>query len=76
MKPSTEARVVVKTHRKKVVIGVTLFSFLALAAGVVWTARSGMFTPEQALLLLVALFGLYFGFGILFVVYRLVNRLD
>jgi hypothetical protein len=55
---------------------VTLLPYLGLASGVVWAARSGIFTPEQALLLLVALFGLYVGFGILIVVYRLINKLD
>lgn len=76
MERSDEKSGVVKTHRKKVVIGVTLLSYLGLASGVVWAARSGIFTPEQALLLLVALFGLYVGFGILIVVYRLINKLD
>jgi hypothetical protein len=30
----------------------------------------------MALLMLVALFGLYFGFGVLIVVYRFVSKLD
>ncbi|MFT7653066.1 MAG: xanthosine utilization system XapX-like protein [Limisphaerales bacterium] len=76
MKRSNEAPGIIRTHRKKIVIGVTLLSYLGLAAGVVWAARSGLFTPEQALLLLVGLFGLYIGFGILIVVYRLINKLD
>jgi hypothetical protein len=57
-------------------LALVIVSYLALATGVVFVARSGFLTPEQAALTLVALFGLYFGFGVLILIYRLINRLD
>lgn len=42
---------------------------------VIVLARRGVISPQLALLLLVALTGLFFGFGVLVAVYRLVTTL-
>ncbi|NKB99451.1 MAG: hypothetical protein GKR90_13280 [Pseudomonadales bacterium] len=66
-----------ETKRKRIIpLVLVVGSYLALAATVVFIARSGGLTPEEALLSLVGLFGLYVGFGILIVVYRLINKLE
>lgn len=66
-----------ETKRKRIVpLVLVVGSYLALAATVVYIARSGVLTPEEALLTLVCLFGLYVGFGVLIVVYRLINKLE
>jgi hypothetical protein len=50
-------------------------TFVALAAAVVVTSRFGLISYQLALLMLVALFGLYLGFGVLIAVYRFTSRL-
>jgi NADH:ubiquinone oxidoreductase subunit K len=62
---------------KRVLIGLgVLGSFLSLVLGIITLARSQMVTPQIATLMFVALVGLYVGFGILIIVYRLINQLD
>lgn len=51
-------------------------SFLGIVGVIVYLAASGVVTPQMGLLLGVALFGCYVGFGILIAVYRLINKLD
>ncbi|MGI9329991.1 MAG: hypothetical protein ACR2QB_04685 [Gammaproteobacteria bacterium] len=51
-------------------------SFSGLVALVFGLAIYRVVTPQMALLMLIGLAGLYIGFGILFLVYRLVDRLD
>ena len=63
------------TRRTLIGLGV-LGSFLSLVFGVVTLARTQTVTPQIATLMFVALIGLYFGFGILIIVYRLINKLD
>jgi hypothetical protein len=62
-----------KTLRIAAAIGL---SFMGLIAGVILLLLRHIVTFEMALLMLVALFGLYFGFGVLIVVYRFVSKLD
>ena len=62
---------------KRTLIGVgVLGSFLGFVFGIVTLARTQTVTPQIATLMFVALIGLYVGFGILIIVYRLINRLD
>ncbi len=63
------------TRRTLIGLGV-LGSFLSLVFGIVTLARTQTVTPQIATLMFVALIGLYFGFGVLIIVYRLINRLD
>jgi hypothetical protein len=51
------------------------FSFIALVFGVIVLLGKHIVTFQMALLMLVALFGLYLGFGVLIAVYRFTDRL-
>ena len=51
-------------------------SFTGLVALVFGLAVYRVVTPQMALLMLIGLAGLYIGFGILFLVHRIVDRLD
>ena len=51
-------------------------SFAAILAVVGWLAARQIVTPQMAVLLGVATFGLYVGFGILIAVFRMINRLE
>lgn len=51
-------------------------SLLAFIALVLYLAVGKVITPQMALLMLVALFGLYVGFGVLIAVYRFMSKLE
>jgi hypothetical protein len=51
-------------------------SFIALAVTIMLLSDMGVVTFQMALLMLVALFGLYLGFGILIAVYRFISKLE
>jgi hypothetical protein len=51
-------------------------SFTALAAGVIVLMVRRIVSFQMALLMLVALLALYFGFGVLIAVYRFVGKLE
>jgi hypothetical protein len=51
-------------------------SFVALAATIIFSAASGVISHTVAKLMLVALAGLYLGFGFLIAVYLLMRKLD
>lgn len=51
-------------------------SFFGLVGLIVYLAASRTVSPQLALLMLTALAGLYIGFGILMLVYRLIHKLD
>ena len=51
-------------------------SFTLLVIVIIVLMIKQLITFELAILMMVALVGLYFGFGILIVVYQLVKRLD
>lgn len=50
-------------------------SFVGLAATIIFLSRTGIITVVLAKLMLVALLGMYVGFGFLIAVYRLIGRL-
>ena len=51
-------------------------SFVALAVAIIVSARAQVITFTVAKLMLVALVGLYFGFGFLIGVYQLLRKLE
>lgn len=51
-------------------------SFVGLVGMIIFLLVNKIVSSTMALLMLVALFGLYFGFGILIAVYRFVGKLD
>ncbi len=57
-------------------VGLTIFSFLGWVALIFYFALSEVFSLQESGLMLVALFALYIGIGILILVYRLINKLD
>ena len=59
----------------KIFLGVA-GSFLGFCAIIFFLLARRVVGPEVALLMLVALFALYVGFGFLIFVYRLINKLE
>lgn len=51
-------------------------SFIGFVAGIIYLSATQIVTPTQGKLMLVALLGLYVGFGVLIAVYRLMRNLD
>ncbi len=64
-----------RNRRLKVVVGVAS-SFIGLAATIVLLLESEVIGSAMAKLMLVALLGIYVGFGFLIAVYRLIGKLD
>ncbi|HTE40614.1 MAG TPA: hypothetical protein VK629_07285 [Steroidobacteraceae bacterium] len=65
------------TNRTKLKIAAALSVLLfGLIATILWLAIEKIVTPQMALLMLIALFGLYFGFGVLIAVYRFTSKLQ
>jgi len=64
-----------KRKTLKIIAGIAA-SFIGLAGAIIFLAVTKTITFELAKLMLVALFGLYVGFGFLIAVYRLVEKLD
>jgi hypothetical protein len=58
----------------KIVAGIAA-SFIALAGTIVFLSEAKIISFEMAKLMLVALFGMYLGFGVLIAVYRLVAKM-
>lgn len=63
-----------KRALKAVAITAASFTGLVGMTAILWATK--IVSPEMAMLMLVALFGLYFGFGVLIAVYRLVGKLE
>ena len=62
-------------HRAlKIVAGIAASS-ITLAGTIVFLSEAKIISFEMAKLMLVALFGMYLGFGVLIAVYRLVARM-
>ena len=59
----------------KVAAGIAA-SFIGLAGTVIYLSLAKIISFGVAILMLVALFGMYVGFGILIAVYRLISRLE
>jgi hypothetical protein len=51
-------------------------SFTVLAVTIMLLAAKGVVTFQLGLLMLVGLVGLYFGFGVLAIVYRFISKLE
>jgi xanthosine utilization system XapX-like protein len=64
------------TRRGVVQLSLAITGFVALAVGIVVLVLQQVISPALGLLSLIALLGLYVGFGILIGVYRLISRLD
>lgn len=62
--------------RKLRIVAAVVASFSALIVIVLALMIARVITFQMALLMLVALFGLYFGFGVLIAVYRFISRLE
>jgi hypothetical protein len=59
----------------KVVAGIAV-SFIALVATIIFLSEMQIISFAIAKLMLVALLGMYVGFGILIAVYRLIRKMD
>ena len=64
-----------KNRTLKIAAGIAA-SFASLVGTIIFLAKAEIIGYEMALLMLVALVGIYVGFGILIAVYRLVGKLD
>ena len=64
-----------KNRTIKVVAGIAA-SFTVLASTIVFLMEAKIIGFEMAILMLVALLGIYFGVGVLVAVYRLISKLD
>ena len=64
-----------KNRTLKIAAGIAA-SFIGLAGTVIFLSEAKIITFEMSLLMLVALLGMYIGFGILIAVYRLICKLE
>jgi hypothetical protein len=64
-----------KNRRLKVVAGIAA-SFTGLVGTIIFLWEARIISFEMAKLMLVALLGMYLGFGILIAVYRLIGKLE
>jgi len=64
-----------RTRTLKVVAGIVV-SFTGLVGTIIVLSETKIISFEMAMLMLVALLGMYIGFGILIAVYRLVDKLE
>ena len=62
--------------RTLIIVAGVAASFIGLAAGIVTLSATEIITHTLAKLMLVAMFGLYLGFGVLIAIYRLMRNLD
>ena len=59
----------------KIVAGI-IVSFAGLAGAIIFLSATKVISFTMAMLMLVALVGLYIGFGVLIAVYRLIGKLE
>lgn len=64
-----------KNRTLKIVAGIAV-SFTGLAGTIILLSETKIISFEVAKLMLVALFGMYVGFGILIAIYRLISKLE
>ena len=64
-----------KNRTIKVIAGIVA-SFTGLVGVIIFLSEAKIITVEMAMLMFVALLGIYLGFGILIAVYRLVGKLE
>jgi hypothetical protein len=62
-------------NRALIVVAGIAASFIALVATIIFLSQTKIISVEVAKLMLVALLGMYVGFGILIAVYRLIGKL-
>jgi hypothetical protein len=71
-----DRRSALRSDKKKLKIAAAIsLSFTGIVVLVMALLVKGVITFQMALLMLVALLGLYFGFGVLIFLYRFVDRL-
>ena len=63
-------------NRALKIAAAVVVSFIGLAGTVILLSQANIIGVKLAILMLVALLGLYVGFGILIAVYRLIAKLD
>lgn len=63
------------TSTRKILAGIVA-ALIALVGAIIFLSRAGIISFAMAILMLVALFGMCVGFGILIVAYRLMGRLE
>ena len=64
-----------KNRTLKVVAGIVV-SFAVLVGTIIFLLAAKIVSSGVAILMLVALLGMYIGFGVLIAVYRLIDKLD
>jgi hypothetical protein len=64
-----------KNRTLKIVAGIAA-SFTGLVGTIIFLSEAKIITFEMAILMLVALLGMYLGFGILIAVYRLIGKVE
>jgi xanthosine utilization system XapX-like protein len=64
-----------KNRTLKLVAGIAA-SFTGLVGMIIFLSEAKIITSAMAILMLVALLGMYVGFGILIAVYRLIGKLE
>jgi len=64
-----------RSRTLKVVAGIVI-SFAGLAGTIIFLSAAKIISFQMAMLMLVALLGMYIGFGILIAVYRLISKLE
>ena len=64
-----------KNRTLKVIAGIAA-SFAVLVGTIIFLSEAKIISSELAMLMLVALLGLYVGFGFLIAVYRLISKLE
>jgi hypothetical protein len=63
-------------NRTLIVVAAIVVSFTGLVGTIVILLASKIISFEMAMLMIVALLGMYIGFGFLIAVYRLIGKLD
>ena len=64
-----------KNRTLRVVAGIAA-SFIGLAGAILFLLEAKIVSFQMAMLMLVALFAMYVGFGVLVAVYRLIDKLE
>ncbi len=62
-------------YRTLIIVSGIVVSFSGLAGTIIFLANTKTISVEMAKLMLVALFGMYVGFGFLIAVYRFISKL-
>ena len=63
-------------NRTLIVVAAIVVSFTGLVGTIVFLMESKIISFEMAMLMIVALFGMYIGCGVLIAVYRLIGKLE